>query len=171
VRLSGLAPVVGDSTEVLILGSFPGKKSLDDSEYYADGRNKFWEIVGDFLRVPSPASYSQRCEALLRRKLGLWDVIRSCIREGSSDSAIKGEEPNDLGGLLHDHPSIRVVLFNGLGRRGPLKFFRQFARKGRIVVPVRIRRDALHSSACVDTHMTVRDKADSWGLKLRELGL
>ena len=33
--LTGLAPVLGSGTRILILGSFPGARSLAASQYYA----------------------------------------------------------------------------------------------------------------------------------------
>jgi hypothetical protein len=44
-RLQGLAPVVSDATVVLILGSFPGARSLATGQYYAHPQNHFWRIL------------------------------------------------------------------------------------------------------------------------------
>jgi G:T/U-mismatch repair DNA glycosylase len=48
-------------------------------------------------RHPQPprADYAGRCEWLLERGLGLWDVYASCEREGSLDSAIRCAQVND----------------------------------------------------------------------------
>ena len=45
--------------------------------------------------------------------MALWDVLRQCEREGSSDSSITNEEVNDLERFFLDHPGIRHVFFNG----------------------------------------------------------
>ena len=42
----GLAPLVSDSAEALILGSLPSRRSLDEQRYYAHPRNQFWPIMG-----------------------------------------------------------------------------------------------------------------------------
>ena len=50
---------------------------------------------------------------LLRAGIALWDVCRCCEREGSLDSNICREEPNEIVGLLAHHPAIRAIAFNG----------------------------------------------------------
>ncbi len=43
--LTGLAPLVSPATKVLILGSFPGVRSLQAQEYYGHSQNQFWKIL------------------------------------------------------------------------------------------------------------------------------
>ena len=85
--LTGLQPIVSPKTAVLILGSFPGVKSLERQQYYAHPQNPFWKIlqaVWPDIPLPSGAdSYGPRCRWLLDRGLGVWDVYASCEREGS----------------------------------------------------------------------------------------
>jgi len=46
---NGLAPVVGHAPRLLILGSFPGTRSLVHTQYYAHPQNRIGEIIGKFL--------------------------------------------------------------------------------------------------------------------------
>ena len=76
-RLTGLAPVVSERTVVLVLGSFPGAASLRAGQYYAHPQNHFWRILQALWPqhpLPDGQDYGLRCDWLLARGLGLWDV-------------------------------------------------------------------------------------------------
>ena len=57
--------------------------------------------------------YDARLAALLRRGVGLWDVIREADRPGSLDAAIRDPTGNDLKALVATLPALRAVAFNG----------------------------------------------------------
>src|SRR3954470_23930328 len=101
--LTGLAPIVSPATVVLILGSFPGVRSLERQQYYAHPQNQFWKILqAVWPDIPLPSgdqSYGPRGRWLLDRGLGVWDVYGACEREGSLDSAIRSPVVNDIAGL------------------------------------------------------------------------
>ena len=42
-----------------------------------------------------------------------WDVIQSCNRDGSLDSNIQNEVPNNLPDLLKQFPNIKIICLNG----------------------------------------------------------
>lgn len=108
-----LPPIVDENTEVLILGSMPGKQSLEKQQYYGNPRNHFWPIMGRLLAVGIPENYEERMALLRAHHIGLWDSIESCERQGSLDATIKNEVPNNFEGLFETYPRIRLVLFNG----------------------------------------------------------
>ncbi len=111
-RLVGLAPVVSPATRVLILGSFPGARSLATQQYYAHPQNQFWKILQALWpQHPLPGDYTQRCDWLLARGLGVWDVYASCTRAGSLDSAIRDPVANDIAGL--QLPQLTAIAHNG----------------------------------------------------------
>lgn len=114
-RLQGLAPVVSAGTVVLVLGSFPGARSLATGQYYAHPQNHFWRILqAIWPHVPQPASsYEGRLAWLLARGLGLWDVYASCEREGSLDTSIREAEVNDFIGLARRLPRLAALAHNG----------------------------------------------------------
>ena len=113
--LTGLPPLVSPATKVLILGSFPGVRSLQAQEYYGHPQNQFWKILQAIW--PSGAagigasSYENRSNWLLERGLGVWDVYASCEREGSLDSAIRNAVPNDIAAL--HLPQLQAIAHNG----------------------------------------------------------
>ncbi len=107
------APLAGEEPRVLILGSLPGDESLRQGQYYAHARNRFWKIIAALTDTPCPRSYEEKKAMLAANHIALWDVARSASRNGSLDANIKNELPNDLAGFIREHPSLRVVAFNG----------------------------------------------------------
>jgi hypoxanthine-DNA glycosylase len=99
----------------LILGSMPGQVSLAAGEYYAHPRNAFWPIMTALLGFAPDSPYAERTAALKSAGIALWDVLASCERPGSLDSAIDRESSaiNDFVGFFRSHPEIRHVFFNG----------------------------------------------------------
>jgi len=114
-RISGFAPVIGIRPRVLILGSMPGVASLNAREYYAQSRNAFWPIMGELFGADFTLPYRQRLEVLKKSRIALWDVLESCVRPGSLDSAIDARSvaANDFGRIFANHPTIGRVFFNG----------------------------------------------------------
>lgn len=131
IRKTSFPPIVRGDTRVLILGSLPGERSLQERRYYAHPRNLFWRLTGEAIGQDLEAlDYEARLEALLAAGIGLWDTIASAARAGSQDSAIREAEHNPLADLVATLPELRAVAFNGaasakagtalLGHTGPL---------------------------------------------------
>ena len=57
--------------------------------------------------------YEKRKRMLLKNNIALWDVVRSCKRAGSADSAIKNAKYNNLKKFLLLHPKIKKAFCNG----------------------------------------------------------
>ena len=112
--LQGLQPLIGPSTRLLVLGSFPGVASLQAQQYYGHQRNHFWPLLGALWQVDLKAlPYAERTAWLLDHGLGLWDVYAACRREGSLDTAIRDAEFNDLAGLRRRAPALAAIAHNG----------------------------------------------------------
>jgi hypoxanthine-DNA glycosylase len=113
--LTGLPPLLGPASRVLVLGSMPGAASLGAGEYYAHPRNAFWDIIGRRLGFDPSAPYADRSVALLDSGIALWDVIGACRRHGSLDAAIEAASIriNPIAELLAAQPSIHRVATNG----------------------------------------------------------
>lgn len=112
--LNGLPPVIDEHIRVLILGSFPGEASLAAAQYYAHPRNQFWRLLSAVLEEDlTSLSYTERLPRLLKRHIGLWDVIERCHRPGSLDSSIRNAHANDFAFLAQACPRLQRVCFNG----------------------------------------------------------
>ena len=112
--LTGLPPILDAETETLILGSFPSPASLAARHYYAHRQNQFWRVMAAALGEPLvEADYAEKQRYLLRHHIGVWDVYRTCRREGALDSAIETAEPNDFSTLAKRAPRLRRIVFNG----------------------------------------------------------
>lgn len=100
---------------MLILGSMPSVVSLDRQEYYGKTQNAFWRIMGKLFGAGPDLAYADRVARLTEQGVAVWDVLATCVRPGSLDSAIdmSSAEANDIPALLQQYPAIRHVFFNG----------------------------------------------------------
>lgn len=111
----GFPPIAARDSHTLILGSLPGRRSLELQQYYAHPQNAFWRLVGRIFDVDVLPPYSQRVDVLTRHGIALWDVLATAERPGSLDSSIvrASELANDFAMFFDDHPGLRRVFFNG----------------------------------------------------------
>ena len=114
-RIEGFPPIAGPAPRVLVLGSMPSVASLDRQQYYGKPQNAFWRIMGELFGAGPELDYAKRCARLAAAGVAVWDVLASCVRPGSLDSAIemRSAATNDIAGLLAAHPQISHVFFNG----------------------------------------------------------
>lgn len=114
-HVHSFAPIANANARVLILGSMPGKASLAAGQYYAHPQNLFWRILGEVTGAGVALPYAARARALKSNGIALWDVLESCAREGSLDSAIDDASvgANDFASFFRAHPRIAHVYFNG----------------------------------------------------------
>lgn len=113
MQVHSFKPVINADSKILILGSMPGRESLHKGEYYGHPRNAFWRIMFCLLGEEPTEDYAAKKRMLLVHGIALWDVIQSCERKGSLDSAIKNIVPNDFFSLYERYPNIQHVFFNG----------------------------------------------------------
>lgn len=108
-------PSIDNNSKVLILGSMPGVKSLEEQQYYAHPQNRFWKVMASICNEPRlhEFDYDLKLKTLLNNNIALWDTIKSCKREGSLDSDIQNETPNDIKSLLKKYPNIKTICLNG----------------------------------------------------------
>jgi TDG/mug DNA glycosylase family protein len=155
-RKRGFPPVVDDGVRLLVLGSLPGEASLAAGRYYAHPQNAFWRLMGTVIGEDlAGLDYEARLAALLRHRVGLWDVVGEAVRPGSLDTAIRDAVHNDLAALVDTLPRLRAVAFNG-GKA---------AREGRRLLAGHARRLALidlPSSSPALASLSFDRKAEAW---------
>lgn len=93
-------PVYDGNSEILVLGTFPSVKSRESAFYYGHPQNRFWKVLAGLTGEEVPGSIAEKKALLLKHRIAIWDVIRSCDIEGSSDSSIRNVTANDIAGLL-----------------------------------------------------------------------
>lgn len=107
-----IEPVFDKESKILILGSFPSVKSREEGFFYSHPQNRFWKVLAEIWKEPVPVSIDEKKSFLLRNHIAVWDVIKSCDIEGSSDSSIKNVVANDIGVILLE-ANIKQIYVNG----------------------------------------------------------
>jgi hypoxanthine-DNA glycosylase len=157
----GFPPISTPLARVLILGSLPGRLSLERAEYYASPQNAFWRIIA--TRVPNlPRDYPGRAAALVEQHVALWDVLAAATRSGSLDAAIEDDAiPNNFRAFFHAHPHIKLIGFNGataakLYQRHVLPTLTQAQRV--------VARQTLPSTSAAHASLSFVEKTDRWSV-------
>jgi hypoxanthine-DNA glycosylase len=153
--LHGLEPIVGRGAHSLILGNMPSVRSVASQQYYGNPRNAFWRITGELFGFAADDPYDDRTAALIAHGIAVWDVLKSCRRAGSLDSAVEPNSmvPNDFDEMFAAHPRITRVFFNGAAAE------KNFHRLLRVTPDARYRR--LPSTSPAQT-MGYQDKLTAW---------
>jgi hypoxanthine-DNA glycosylase len=113
MKIHSFLPISNSNATILILGTMPSEQSLARNQYYGNPRNAFWKIIFTVFNTPFSTDYELRKRLLLENQIALWDVLQACVREGSLDSAIEQEIPNNFNSFLKAHPNIKQIYFNG----------------------------------------------------------
>ncbi len=101
-----------ENSKILILGSFPSVSSRKEMFFYGHPQNRFWRVVSEILLCKTPTNTDEKKNMLLSNGIAVWDVIASCEIEGSADSSIAEETPNDLTPVLQA-ADIKAIFTNG----------------------------------------------------------
>jgi hypoxanthine-DNA glycosylase len=113
MKIHSFPSISNPDAKVLLLGTMPGVKSLALQQYYGHPQNSFWKLLFTIFEEPFSTDYRVKQALLLKHGIALWDVLQACEREGSLDSAIMKEVPNNFEAFLKQHPNITRIFFNG----------------------------------------------------------
>lgn len=156
-----LPPIVDMETEILVLGTMPGENSLTNQQYYNNPNNQFWKIIFSiFNNGLSIDNYDKKIELLKKHKIGLWDVLKTCEREGSSDAKIKNIVLNNFEDFFNKYSKIKIVIFNG---KDSYSYFKQFITKNFDKTFFQ-----LNSTSSLNSHSTINQKTEEWERHLKK---
>lgn len=153
--LHGFPPIIGERANTLVLGNMPSVMSLTAQQYYGNPRNAFWRVMAEIFGFAADDPYDDRVATLRANGVAVWDVLRSCRRVGSLDSAVEPDSmvPNDFGELFDENRDITRIFFNGAAAE------RNFHRLVRVAPDVHYQR--LPSTSPAQT-MRYADKLAAW---------
>jgi len=149
---------------VLILGSMPGRRSLEQNQYYAHPSNVFWKIMGELVGAHPEIPYQERLVILRTSEIALWDVLGSCVRKSSMDSDIRQESANDFSAFFALHPHITQVFFNGSKAE---QCFSKFVQGKQILPALKLHR--LPSTSPAHAGLPYADKLQAWRAVMSDL--
>jgi len=167
MKSRGFECVARADARVLILGTLPGKVSLERGEYYAQPRNTFWRIMGELAGASPNLPYKDRLRMLKENGIALWDVCAAGRRYGSLDTAIRlaSVEANDFSGFLRAHNGIGLICFNG--KKAKEIYDRKVLQK-RPSLFERIRYEVLPSTSPAHAAMSYEQKLTRWRIVFGE---
>jgi double-stranded uracil-DNA glycosylase len=154
-------PIAQRDATTLVLGSLPGRRSLEAQQYYAHPHNAFWKLIGALFEDDGAATYTHRVRVLTKNRIALWDVLAAAERPGSLDSSIvhASAKANDFAEFFRSHPRIRRVFFNG---RKAEQMYRRFVlpRLGEEFSDIRY--ECLPSTSPAHAGMPFAQKLERW---------
>ena len=133
--------------------------ALRKQEYYGFTGNHFWKIIFQLSGVKQPLTYPGKKKLLKEKGIALWDVFKSCEREGALDSAIQRAKHNDIPGFLKQYPNIKALFLNG--RTAEKVFLKHFS--GAVKIPFYY----LPSTSPANASVSFSKKLESWSAILR----
>jgi hypoxanthine-DNA glycosylase len=109
--------------------------------------------------VAAGGPYAERCHALTRSGIAVWDVLASSFRPGSLDADIDVATAriNDFGAFFAEHPSISRICFNG---QAAARIYRQ--RVPESVTPAGVSLRNLPSTSPAYAAMQFAQKLELW---------
>ena len=103
-----IKPIYNKNSKILILGSFPSITSRKENMYYAHPKNRFWKCMENIFNE----EIIDKKEFLLKHGIALYDVIKECDIESSSDASIKEVKVNNISKILKNS-NIKYIFVLG----------------------------------------------------------
>ncbi|WP_242134637.1 uracil-DNA glycosylase family protein [Aestuariivivens marinum] len=141
------APFIQYDTQKLIVGTLPPPRfstgellEKDVNFCYGSYYNSLWLYIDAIYRLKlhydnSQEAIDQRKQFLVDHKIGVCDIVESCVREkmDASDLGMQQVKLRNLLAYLKQYPSIHTILFTGgNSKNGPEYFFRKHIKEHNI---------------------------------------
>ena len=154
-------PIAGKDIHILILGSMPSVKSLEQQQYYAHPRNAFWPIMSELFDINKDLEYELRCMHLVENHVAVWDVLKACRRKGSLDQHIDPASiiANNFNSFFEQHSTIQKIFFNGTKAK---HVFNQHVLPTLDNLETQIPRQRLPSTSPAHAAMKFEQKLELW---------
>jgi len=153
-------PIIDARCRVLILGTVPGPVAFRTKQFYGFKGNHFWPIMVSLFAPDGPKApelaYAQKVRLVLANRVAIWDVVKSCRRVGSSDSAMTCIVPTDIPDLLKKHRGIQAIFLNG---KTAERLYRKFSAD-RVAVPA----FCLPSTSPANASIGFHEKLKRWSV-------
>ena len=65
-------------------------------------------MISNITETELPTTIEEKKEMLLKNNIAIWDVIKSCVIKGSSDSSIKNVVVNDIAEVVKNSKIDRI---------------------------------------------------------------
>lgn len=154
-------PIITQHSEILFLGTMPGEMSLRLGQYYGNRGNQFWKLLFSVMRHEFLSDYGDRVDFIKNNRFALWDVLQLCEREGSLDSKIVNEVPNDFNAFYKSYPKIKAILFTS--KNAAIYFDKYAERRESIAYFI------LPSPSGANASMRFEQKLEIWQKKILPL--
>lgn len=140
-------PFIHENTQKIIIGTLPPPrfcsedyKKEDVLFCYGSSDNLLWRAIDkifdlNLLFDNSKEAVIQRKEFLIKNKIGICDIVDSCLREkvDASDLGMSKIQLRDILGYIKKYKNINTLIFTGgNSKNGPEYFLRQVLKKEKI---------------------------------------
>lgn len=106
---TALDPIISEDCTTLVLVSMPSVKSEQENFYFSDSGSRFWPIMSLLFRMPA-RTREEQMTLLKKNHIGIWSIIKSCLRYFSRDDTMEDIVLNDIESFLDSHPNINRIV-------------------------------------------------------------
>ncbi len=137
--------VIDGESRILILGSVPSVKSVENNFYYMHPKNRFWKVLSCLYDVDLYSmSVEERIGFLHKHHIALYDSVEECDIEASKDSAISNVTPADIPSLIAKSKISRIYCNGKASYRYLLSAYPEY-EKMTVLLPSTSPANALYS--------------------------